>query len=154
MEAKGQKMQKDKVMQYLLIGSVALIGIYFLTKSRGFRQILRKGGDSDSKVPDNRLQTKSYSDQTYDQMADALHKAFNDGWRCTTDEETVLDVLSRLNNPKDWDALNSAFGTRNGTCWGINKNYRANLKTWLKDEHTRKEYEVVKATVSQAGVTL
>lgn len=69
-----------------------------------------------------------YADKIYDYM-----KGMG------TDEESIYEIIKKLNNKKEWNKLNKSFGIRDGL----------KLKGWLKKELNEKEIEKINSIIKK-----
>lgn len=84
-------------------------------------------------------------------LAGKLFTAFNG---CGTDNAAWRDVLSKLNNQADWNALNKAYGTRTLTCWSsFWNNYTGGLQGAFRSELSDSELGEANATLAGKNIS-
>jgi hypothetical protein len=83
---------------------------------------------------------ENYPPHIYTTMAKVLDQAMRG---IGTDEETIVSVFTKIRSNGDFDALNNAFGTRDG--WS--------MRRWLKGDLSEWWIEKINTNLRRQGVT-
>ena len=92
----------------------------------------------------------TYDRTEYFSMCSTLEGAMNG---TGTQDESLLDVFTRLKTQDDWYFLQKCFGTRKKDGGTFGSDITGDLKMWLSDELDESEMKEAKDTLMQQGIT-
>jgi hypothetical protein len=70
-----------------------------------------------------------------------------------TQEDSIMDVMMRLQTQDDWNYLQKCFGTRKKDGGTFFADLTGDLKSWLADDLDSGEMQEVRDTLRQSGIT-
>jgi hypothetical protein len=156
MEAKNKAKSISKTILWVSVAAVALIGVFFL--ARMLVKKLKKTSDksaTDKAKKEVNEKELSYSPSEYAGMADRVYREM-DGVNLPTDSySSTFDVLKKVNNKSDWNALVVAFGTRESSrSLPFTSPFRGDLVRWMEDELSSSQLAEAGSILSRAGVNV
>lgn len=92
----------------------------------------------------------SYDRGEYFSMCSTLESAMNG---TGTVEESIMDVMMRIQTQDDWNFLQKSFGVRKKDGGTFYSDLTGDLKMWLADDLDSDELEEVRDILRQHGVT-
>ena len=138
----------EKKTKIILIGLGVVLAVYSVYKllSNPTAPIDSNNGGGGNTVGGGTTEGLNFVD-----LAGKLFTAFNG---CGTDNAAWRDVLSKLNNQADWNALNKAYGTRTLTCWSsFWNNYKGGLQGAFRSELSDSELGEANATLAGKNIS-
>ena len=136
----------EKKTKIILIGLGVVLAVYsgYKLLSNPITPIDSNNGGGGNTVGGGTTEGLNFVD-----LAGKLFTAF-DG--CGTSNAVWRDVLSKLNNQADWNALNKAYGTRKISCW-LSSNYEGGLQGAFRSELSESELGEANATLASKNIS-
>lgn len=138
---------KKEYVNYLVKGGIGLALLYLFTRSSKAAQEQQSLNQESSQAG-----TPTYPNSQYQAWANRLEQAMFD-WG--TEEETIFEIFSSLQNNADFLKLKLAFGTRTYT-GGVLPGFfndKLSLDAWLQQELDESELARVNQILSSKGIT-